>query len=203
MLVLPGRGRSSQHQSCDLFHLRECHFVFRKCLPVLLVELENVEKRCEERLKILPIRLISRQARPQFGVSLRDEAFAIELQELRRLLPSQELLPQFESDLLRSSFVFALRAALVRFRLSKLRLLPPTAIDREANAKRNHVVRAELCRVRALPQVLDVEVRIEVFLCQIHLELLSLRRFLCGREFGVIPVRRSEQLLVAVRSRSL
>src|SRR5579859_3440997 len=203
MLVRPSRGRSSQRQSCDLFHLRECHLVLRKCLPVLLIELENVEKRCEQRLKILPIRLISRHASPQFGLSLRDEAFAIELQELRRLLPSQELLPEFESDSLRLSFVFALRAVVIRFRLSKLRLLPPTAIDREANAKRNHVVRAELFRVSALPEVLDVEVRIEIFLCQINLELLSLRRFLCGREFGVISVRRSEQLLVAVRNNSL
>src|ERR1700674_3590543 len=65
--LAPWLRQSAQRQSRYCLDLSQCHLVFRKRLPVLLVELEHVDEGSEQGLKILAIRLI----RSHTGLQLR------------------------------------------------------------------------------------------------------------------------------------
>src|SRR2546426_11851696 len=138
--------------------------MFRKHLPVLLVELEHVEEGSEQGWTILAIRLIRSHTGLQFSARLGNQSFAVNLEQLCRFFSPQELLPKLESDLLGLHFVLAFRATLIRFGLSHFGLLPSPTIDWNAHSECQHVVGAKLRGVGPLPQVLEVEVRIEILL---------------------------------------
>ena len=77
-----------------------------------------------------------------------EAAFAVDLQEIGGLLRGVVFGSKFEGDLLRLRFELAARTAQVCFGLRQFGALFAAAIDRNANAKGQHVIGAVLCRDR-------------------------------------------------------
>src|SRR5215467_12915135 len=104
-------------QSRDLFNSADGGLVFGKVLPILLVEMQNVEKRVEYCLKVLFVRLIGGEACLEFGARLWSQAFAMNFQNLGCLLRNDVLLVQLRSNSLRLRLKFAPGAKLFGLRL--------------------------------------------------------------------------------------
>ncbi len=125
----------------------------------------------------------------QFRPRLGNQSFAVNLEEFGRLFRAQELLPKLKGDLLCLHFLVTDGAVSLRFRLRHFWLLLPASIDRDSNAKRHRVVGTELRRVRSLPHVLQIEIRVEVLFGGIHLQALLLNHFLRASDFRIARLR--------------
>ena len=83
-----------QRQARDLFEPRDRGLVFGQVLPVVLVQVQNVQERCQHRLEILFVRLVGGEASLKCGQRLRRQSFPVNLQQLRRLLRDYVLCAQ-------------------------------------------------------------------------------------------------------------
>src|ERR1700704_848151 len=87
-------------QSSKFFEPRQRRLAFRGALPVFFVQVQHIEKRSQQCLKILTIVLVGSDARLEFSACLRKQPFAVNLQQLGGLLYSFEFSPKFKRDLL-------------------------------------------------------------------------------------------------------
>src|SRR5260370_41872042 len=67
----------AQRQSGKFFKSRQRGLAFGGVLPVLLVQVENVEKRGQQRLEVLTVVLIGGDARLKSGSGLRNQALFV------------------------------------------------------------------------------------------------------------------------------
>src|SRR6266403_1049445 len=179
-----------QCQARTFFEPRQRRLAFRGALPVFFVQVQDIEKRGQQRLKILPIVLVGSDSRSEFSACLRKQPVAVNLQQLGGLLYRFEFSPKFKGDLLRLDCNLSARSVQVCLRLVQFRTLSAAAIDRNTNTETEHVVGAELRGVRALPHVLQIKIRIEILARKINLQIRFLNRLLSARDRWVLGLRR-------------
>src|SRR5712692_2516485 len=160
--------------------------------------MKNIEKRCQQCLKVLTIVLVGCYARLESRTSLRQKTLTIDFQQLGRFLSGFVFAAKFKGDLLRPNFGLAAGAVQLSFRLRQFGALFAASINRNANAKAEHVVRPKLTRVSALPHVLDIEVRVEILVCKIDLQFLPLNHLLRARYLWVLGFRRGQEFFEGI-----
>ena len=102
----------TQRQPREFFEPRERGLAFRDALPVFLIQAENIEERGQQGLKVLPIVLVGSDTRLKSGPCLREQAFAVNLQQLGSSSPQCRIQFEVRRRLLR------LDSASLRARLS-------------------------------------------------------------------------------------
>src|SRR5215467_13947443 len=86
---------SWQHHSRQRLKLCESHLMISEFPLVLEIQVQGIEERGKQCLKVLAIRLIGSQCRSEGRGSLRNQSLFINLQLLGRRLRGYELLPDF------------------------------------------------------------------------------------------------------------
>src|SRR5712692_3379233 len=165
--------------------------------------MEDIEKRSQQRLKVLTIVLEGCDARLEFCTCLWQKPFTINFQQVGGFLSRFVFPSKFKGDLLRLNFGLTPGAVQLSFRLRQFGALFATSINWDANAKAEHVVGTKLSRVSALPHVLDIEVRVEILVCKIHLQFLSLNHLLRARNLWVLCFRRGQEIFEGIGKRRL
>ena len=85
-------------------------------ISVFQIEVQNIEEPGKQALEVLFVRLVSRQGRLKGSFRLRDEAVAVDLQPLFRILGAHVLLLHFRKHALRFSVQLLPRSLLVLLR---------------------------------------------------------------------------------------
>src|SRR5713101_5607598 len=165
--------------------------------------MKNIEKRCQQCLKVLTIVLVGCYARLESRTSLRQKTLTIDFQQLGRFLSGFVFAAKFKGDLLRPNFGLAAGAVQLSFRLRQFGALFAASINWNANAKAEHVVGTKLSRVGALPHVLDIEVRVEILVCKIDLQFLPLNHLLRARNLWVLCFRSGQEFFEGIGKRRL
>src|SRR5712664_1535907 len=165
--------------------------------------MEDIEKRSQQCLKVLTIVLVGCNARLESRTHLWQKPFTIDFQQLRGFLLGFVFAFKLIGNLLRMSFELTAGAVQFSFRLRQLGALLAASINWDANAKTEHVVGTKLSRVSALPRVLNIEVRIEILVCKIDLQFLSLNHLLRAGNLWVLCFRRGQQFFKGVGKRCL
>src|ERR1700682_1827203 len=152
--------------------------------------MEDIEKRSQQCLKVLTIVLVSCNARRGSCTCLWQKPFTIKFQQLGALLLSFVCASNFKGNLLRLNFRLTAGAIQLSFRLRQFGALFAASINGNANAKAKHVVSAKLFRVGSLPHVLDIEVRVEILVCKIDWQFLTLNHLFRAGDLWVLRVCR-------------
>src|SRR6266849_4766211 len=165
--------------------------------------MEDIEKRSQQCLKVLTIVLVGCDARLESRACLWQKPFTINFQQLGGFLSGFIFASNFKGDLLRLNFGLTAGAVQLRFRLRQFGALFAASINWNANAKAEHVVGTKLSRVSALPNVLDIEVRVEILVCKIDLQFLSLNLLLRARNLWVLCLHRGQEFFEGIGKRRL
>src|SRR5216684_211783 len=163
--------------------------------------MEDIEKRSQQCLKVLTIVLVGCNARLESRACLWQKPFTINFQQLGGFLSGFVFASKFKGDLLRLNFGLTAGAVQLRFRLRQFGALFAASINWNANTKAEHVVGTKLSRVSALPHVLDTEVRVEILVCKIDLQFLSLNHLVRARYLWVLGFRRGQEFFEGIGKR--
>src|SRR6266566_735605 len=99
-LIAAHKFSLADRHASQLLDPRQCGFMFGERLPVLLVEIKNVEKRGQQRLKILAARLISRESGAEGHHRLGNQTLAVDFQHLGSGVGRDVLIAHVEISLL-------------------------------------------------------------------------------------------------------
>src|SRR5712692_7830784 len=160
--------------------------------------MEDIEKRCQQCLKVLTIVLVGCNGRLESCTRLRQQPFTINFQQLGGFLGGFVVASKFKGDLLRLNFRLTAGTVQLSFRLRQFGALFAASINGNANANAEHVVGTKLSGVSALQHVLDIEVRVEILVCKIDLQFLPLNNLLRARNLGVLGFGRRQELFEGI-----